>query len=87
MDDDKNVSGTPWTKFKNDDSAFEDDELCSDNCFWLKKNRTASSSAWSEEDTQLFDTLAPAYLDIRRAPCLITLAIKKPCYEVCNLRT
>lgn len=87
MDDEKNISGTPWTKFKDDESAFKDDELCSDMCFWLRKNRSTSMSAWSEEDTQLFNTLAPAYVDIQRGPCLIALAIEKPCYEVSRPRT
>jgi len=82
MDDDKIVSGKPWSKFKDEDAAFKDDELCSDNCFWLKKNRSTLSLGWSEEDTELFNTIAPAYIDIRRGPCLIAFAVEKPCYEV-----
>ncbi|MCJ1245215.1 hypothetical protein MMC30_002416 [Trapelia coarctata] len=82
MDDEKAVSGNPWSKFKDEDAAFKDDELCSENCFWLKKNRSTSSSAWSEEDTELFNTIAPAYVDIRRGPCLIAFAVEKPCYEI-----
>ena len=82
MDDDNSISGTPWTRFKDDVPAFKDDELCSDTCFWSRKNRTTLTSAWSEGDTQLFHALAPAYVDIRRGSCLLALAIEKPCFEV-----
>lgn len=86
LNDDKVVSGQPWTKFKDEDSGFKDDELCSDHCFWLKNNRSTLSSAWSEPEIQLFNTLVPVYIDIRRGPCFIAIAVEKPCFEVYSSR-
>ncbi|MCJ1390602.1 hypothetical protein MMC18_003463 [Xylographa bjoerkii] len=79
---DKSITGKPWVVFKDEDSGFKDDEMCSDKCFWLKSNRSISSSSWTDYDLKLFNTLSPAHQGNRRGPCLLALGMSKPCNEL-----
>ena len=82
MNDDKTITGKAWTALREEDCGFEDDELCSDSCFWLKKNRSTTHPAWSEEDKKLFNALVQVHLDNRRGSCFLALGMEKPCHEV-----
>lgn len=85
LNDDKSVSGTPWITFREEECGFKEDEVCSDNCFWLKSHRSSSSSTWSTEELKLFNTLLPAYQDSRRGACMLALGLEKQCNEVRRL--
>ncbi|MCJ1292454.1 hypothetical protein MMC34_004004 [Xylographa carneopallida] len=79
--EDNSITGKPWALFKNEESGFKDDEMCSDECFWRKGNRSASSSSWDDDDLKLFNTLLPAHQDNRRGSCLLAFSMSKPCNE------
>jgi hypothetical protein len=76
------ISGEPWAKFQSEEPCFKDSEECSPSCFWRKANRSMKLSTWSNKEVQVFNTLAAAYVVNRRGPCLLALAIDKPCSEV-----
>ena len=79
---DKTISGRAWTKVGRYDACFHDDEVCSSECYWLKENRSETMPTWSLEESELFTSLLPAYMHTPRAPCLIALAINKPCASI-----
>ncbi|MCJ1402180.1 hypothetical protein MMC11_005400 [Xylographa trunciseda] len=81
INEDKIITGKPWAALKDEDSGFKDDELCSDECFWLKSNRSMLSSSWADHDLKLFNTLLPGHQGNRRGSCLLALGLSKPCYE------
>ena len=85
LNDDKSVTGQPLTAITDSDCAYKDDETCSKSCFWLKCNRVVETSDWPNEDVELFLTLMPAYMSNRRGPCMLALALQRPCVEVCTL--
>ena len=87
MNDDKTISGAFWSEVREDDNGFDDDEVCSNECFWPKENRYRSLPEWSKVDQELLETLRPAYENDRRGSCLISQfgLIDKPCVEVCGL--
>lgn len=76
------ISGEPWAKFRSEEPGLKDSEPCSNSCFWRKENRSMKSSTWSNKEIQVFNSLAAAYVVSRRGPCLLALAIDKPCSEV-----
>ena len=80
--EDGTVGGQALITISDLDSAFKDDELCSDSCFWLKANRSRSSTEFTAEEMELLHVLLPAYRGNRRGACLLALAIEKPCVEV-----
>ncbi|MCJ1385394.1 hypothetical protein MMC17_008517 [Xylographa soralifera] len=82
INDDNSITGKPWALFKNQESGFKDEEMCSDECFWPKSNRSVSSSSWNDHDLKLFNTLLPAHQSNRRGSCLLALGMNKPCNEV-----
>ena len=82
MNKDKTISGKAWTKTGRHGVSFRDDEFCSSECYWKKENRTETMPAWSLEESELFTSLLPAYVHTPRAPCLIALAINKPCASI-----
>ena len=82
MNEDKSISGNSLIAVSGSDCAFQDDELCSDDCFWLKSNRLRALSRFADEETELLHTFIPAYGQNRRGPCMLALAIDKPCVEV-----
>ena len=83
--EDGTVSGQALIPISDLDSAFKDDELCSDSCFWLKANRSRPSSEFTAEEMGLLLVLLPAYKGNRRGACLLALAVEKPCVEVWHL--
>lgn len=86
VNDDKTVSGLPWTIFSDHFPGFRDKEFCSEKCFWQKANRLELvSSRWLPAEVELFDALMPAYTGSRRGPCFLAFTIEKPCVEVCIL--
>ena len=84
LNDDKSVTGQPLIAIADSDYVYRDDEKCSKSCFWLKSNRVTELPDWSDEDTQLFLTLLPAYMSNRRGACIIALAVENLCAEVCD---
>ena len=79
------VSGSFWAQLpENADCGFGNDETCSDNCFWPKKNRPDRLTVWSEEDQKYLKMLRPAFENDKRGACMIaqTGLISKPCKEV-----
>lgn len=77
------------------DPGFEDDETCSDTCFWDVSNRSKHSvtditqsesrtrfAGWDQRDITLYKSMLEACLKIRRGPCLIASMITRPCSVV-----
>ena len=85
MNEDKSVSGQALITIDDSDCAFKDDEVCSDACFWLKSTRLRAVSEFTDEETELLHIFLPAYSHNRRGPCMLALAIDKPCVEVREL--
>ena len=84
-EDGKTVSGPFWTRWRDgSDSGFRDQEVCSPDCFWPKKNRPDRLTTWSEEDRRNLKMLRPAFENDKRGACMIaqTGLISKPCKEV-----
>ena len=82
IDKDKSISGRAWTKSGRHDPSFLDEEFCSSECYWLKENRREKMPSWSLEESDLFASLLPAYVHMPRPPCIMALAIDKPCAEI-----
>ena len=83
MEDDGTITGSDPTK----KDGFREDELCSDLCFWKKSNRERSLSSWLPNEVELLETLLPTYIGLRRAACILAVAIAKPCAEVRTLES
>lgn len=84
-EDGKTVSGPFWAQYRNGaDSGFGDQEVCSDECFWPKKNRVDRLTLWSDEDSKNLKMLRPAFENDKRGACMIaqTGLISKSCKEV-----
>ena len=85
LQDDGEVTGMPWTTFRESSSVgFSDAELCHDDCFWAKQARTTELSVWLKDDNEAFRMLRPAYEFERRGACLMAQCglIRKSCKEI-----
>lgn len=91
LNKDETVSGKHWmpNEMLDNDDGLEPTELCSDNCFWPKSNRSATNrlnraDQWSPEQLKILETLRPAYEGSSRAPCLLfgTGVLGKSCFQV-----
>ena len=83
------VSGPFWAQLSdNADSGFGNGEVCSDDCFWPKKNRPDRMTVWSEEDQKQLKMLRPAFENDKRGACMIaqTGLVSKACKEVVTWR-
>ena len=72
-------------------AAFDDRQLCSDNCYWDVGNRPDVSvkevldnalyvewfKSLDHEDRKLYATMAQNYSTSRRGPCMVALGIRK----------
>ena len=86
-DDGKTVSGLFWSQLREGaDSGFGDQEVCSEGCFWPKKDRADRLTVWTEDDLSNLKMLRSAFENDKRGACMISRArlISKPCKEVTN---
>ena len=84
LGEDGTVSGPEWTRLLKEDQSWDDQTPCSDDCFWLQRNRTRSNDEWSPEERQAFEAVYLAYRHDRRGSCMMAeLGIcRKSCVNV-----
>lgn len=85
LNEDKTVSGISFGLLGDGGVGFTDQDVCSDDCFWLKTNRKQiAAKRWSEQDRVAFEALRPAYKDDLRGACMLAKSglIDKTCTEV-----
>ncbi len=66
--------------------GFDDEQLCSDKCFWAVQARpddSPSALSLSPETMSLYRHILPTFLSSRRSPCLIALGLHQvSCLDV-----